>query len=141
MRSSVAGDIVRSADSSPLNTDPFSPTHPYRGMPNIPGLIIPDKWKSDLPPSQKVILCLFFGKNNFMRCWHYRYSLRSNLILVRVNYYMKFEHSIGNGQFSGWFLERCKWNIWHWGWRLVVNWINPFCWSCFLCLFMIELIL
>ena len=54
VRASVAGDIVSSVDSSQLNNDSVSPNHPYRGMPNIPGLIIPDRWKSDNPPLTKV---------------------------------------------------------------------------------------
>ena len=47
MRTSVAGDIVKSADSSPANKAPITTGNPQGGMPNIPGLIIPDKWKQD----------------------------------------------------------------------------------------------
>ena len=47
MRSSVAGEIVRSADSSPLS----------KGVsPNIPGLVIPDKWKTDFA-KQDAVCC------------------------------------------------------------------------------------
>lgn len=54
MRTSVAGDIVKSADSSPANKAPITTGNPQGGMPNIPGLIIPDKWKQDF--STKKIL-------------------------------------------------------------------------------------
>ena len=52
MRTSVAGDIVKSADSSPLNKEPITTGNPHGGMPNIPGLIIPDKWKQDFSPKK-----------------------------------------------------------------------------------------
>lgn len=45
MRTSVAGEIAKSAGNSPANKDPISPGNPYRGVPQLDGLIIPDKWK------------------------------------------------------------------------------------------------
>ena len=66
MRTSVAGDIVKSADSSPLNKEPITTGNPHGGMPNIPGLIIPDKWKQDFSPKKVQYIPTFFININLV---------------------------------------------------------------------------